>query len=320
MAGPNAVGLPLDLPPIMPLPSNTRGKALALVMLGSLLFLGTGAGLAYFCFFSGKAGQPDGEQQATRDGSGGENGAGAATATGGRPQRGHSREPLVSLPEDEQKDVDKAIERGAAWLKQQAKPAGSWSDGNWRIGYSAMPALTLLMCGVPASDPVIQNAAKFVRDTAPRLPSTYELSLAILFLDQLGDAQDRDTIKTLALRLVAGQGPSGAWTYNCPVMSAEDSLKLVQVLQDLRSQESSVDIACAMVGDKLLIKRPGEGPTDGDSKLVLKRPDKAETLPPALGGLPVLQEQKLGAAFGSGGAYDHSNTQFAMLALWVAGR
>ena len=64
--------------------------------------------------------------------------------------------------------------------------------------------MTLLMCGVPASDPAVQNAARFVRRSTLSLTGTYELSLAIMFLDQLGDPQDRELIRTLECHTCLG--------------------------------------------------------------------------------------------------------------------
>ncbi len=42
------------------------------------------------------------------------------------------------------------------------------------------------------------------------------MSIAIWFLDRLGDPRDEDAIRDLGARLVAGQLEHGKWTYNCP--------------------------------------------------------------------------------------------------------
>jgi hypothetical protein len=62
--------------------------------------------------------------------------------------------------------------------------------------------------------------------------------LAILFLDRLGDPQDRQAIQTLALRLVAGQRPSGGWTYNCPPLKPTQEHDLLLALQKRRPLSS----------------------------------------------------------------------------------
>src|SRR5256885_7303060 len=50
--------------------------------------------------------------------------------------------------------------------------AGSWSDGH-SLGYAALPALTLLVCGVPANDPQIPRIAAFLPPAAPATTDTY---------------------------------------------------------------------------------------------------------------------------------------------------
>src|SRR5262249_47838361 len=97
-----------------------------------------------------------------------------------------------------------AINKGVGYLKKNQQPNGTWM-GQYETGMAALPGLTLLECGVPGSAPEIQKAAKFIRAKVPQLTKTYELALAILFLDRLSTPQDRQAIQTLALRLVAGQ-------------------------------------------------------------------------------------------------------------------
>jgi hypothetical protein len=61
----------------------------------------------------------------------------------------------------------------------------------------------------------------------PELTATYSISLAILFFDRLGDATDAARIRTLALRLMAGQKPSGGWDYSCPTLDDDEELGLL---------------------------------------------------------------------------------------------
>src|SRR5262249_1836794 len=100
-------------------------------------------------------------------------------------------------------------------------------------GYAALPALTLLECGVPPSDPLIQRTANYVRSKRVTLNTTYELSLAILFLDRLGDPQDKKLIQTYALRLVAGQTATGGWGYRCPPSGPNGEKELMTALRYL---------------------------------------------------------------------------------------
>src|SRR6185437_8061892 len=88
----------------------------------------------------------------------------------------------------------------------------------------------LLECGVKANDPQVQVAAKYLRRRMPDLTATYSISLAILFFDRLGEPQDAARIRTLALRLIAGQKPSGGWDYYCPSLREDEELGLLALL------------------------------------------------------------------------------------------
>jgi hypothetical protein len=141
--------------------------------------------------------------------------------------------PRPLLPKEEQARVDKAIDQGIEYLRKGQKPDGGWGNGPV-VGYSALPGLTLLECGVPADDPQVLKAAELVRGVVPTLQGTYEMALAILFLDRLGDPKDSPLIQTMALRLVAGQSVAGGWTYTCRVLTPQEERDLLTALQQLR--------------------------------------------------------------------------------------
>src|SRR5206468_2402248 len=110
--------------------------------------------------------------------------------------------------------INQAIERGVEYLRQfLAGPLkGSGVAQNFsREGVRALVGFTLLECGVPADDPAVREVAELLRASARQLQQTYPLALAVIFLDRLGDSRDEELIRTLTLRLVAGQDPSGAW-------------------------------------------------------------------------------------------------------------
>jgi hypothetical protein len=143
------------------------------------------------------------------------------------------------LPRELQEEVNKAIDKGVAYLKGKQLLNGSWESQN-PTGYAALPALTLLECGVPASDPLVQKAAAFVRGRVKNFNSskeTYELSLALLFLDRLGEEKARPLIRSIALRLVAGQTPDGGWTYRLPPLKPKDEDALEKFLQKTRPED-----------------------------------------------------------------------------------
>ncbi len=138
-----------------------------------------------------------------------------------------------SLAAGEQMKVNEAIVQGVQYLKQRQFPVGHWGSNNGanEVSYAALPALTLLECGVPARHSVVQKAAEFVRRATPNLSATYDIALAVLFLDRLGESEDRPIIRALATRLIAGQTVSGGWSYGCPVLSAADQQMLLSVLR-----------------------------------------------------------------------------------------
>jgi hypothetical protein len=187
----------------------------------------------------------------------------------------------------EQKLIDAAMERGVDFLRKVQLPSGSFGNGlptkanfgeggnagrYWPTAFAAFPGLALLECGVPVRDPAVQNAARFVRHNIPGLQRTYEISLAILFLDKLGNAEDAPLIRSLGLRLVAGQRHVGGWAYLCPVLTKAQEQKLLQTLKNLKLEENA---------------KPFPLPRNPNNTATIR---------------------------GS----DHSNTQFAILGLWVA--
>lgn len=144
------------------------------------------------------------------------------------------------LPPRAQRHVDRAIDGGVEYLRRQQNADGSWGHQSGKAGkrftpgITALAALTLLECGVPAKDPQVQLTARYLRKRMPDLTVTYSTALAILFFDRLGAAEDVPRIRTLALRLIAGQKPSGGWDYYCPALSEEEELGLLARLYEDR--------------------------------------------------------------------------------------
>jgi hypothetical protein len=259
--------------------SKVSLKRLAPVAGGIVLFLGLGLGLAVYCFSLNR---------------GGAAAAGAPeTKPADAPPAPVPEQPLITLPAEEQIKVDLAIVRGVRYLKTTQHASGTWDD-NHAIGCAALPALVLLECGVPATDPTVRKAAEYVRAHCPLLTATYELALAVLFFDLLADSQDRHWIQTLAVRLVAGQNTSGGWTYDCPVLNLEEEKQLMTTLQDIGTQ--------SFVEWKKL--NPGAA---------------AGLLPNVKHRAVFLDPDHLHNEFANW-AGDNSNSQFAILALWAARR
>jgi hypothetical protein len=273
--------LPVALPAAEPpKPGTVNPARLGYVLGGIVAWLALGAALGYYCFSSNRGTAAD------RGG-----GKGDDTAQKKEKEKEKEQPPLVTLPPEQQKEINEAVNRAVRFLRARQLESGSWTNGPWPVGYAGLPGLTLLEAGVPANDPNVQKAAKFVREQGRKtgfeaVKKTYDLALAILFLDRLGDPKDRELIRTLALRLVAGQGQAGGWSYDCPELSTAEESQLYEVLQ------GSVYAA------------------KDDTKL----PDKLRRL-------PVLNDFSETKDTTPGGAKaDNSNTQFATLAVWVARR
>ncbi len=131
----------------------------------------------------------------------------------------------------DQERINAAIDKGVKFLKRTQNANGTWHSGHG-VGHASLGGLTLLECGVQKNkDMTVQRAAQYVRDHCANLASTYELSLAILFLDRLGYERDRPLIQGMALRLMAGQNDTGGWTYSCPLVSQPDMFQLYNFLQ-----------------------------------------------------------------------------------------
>ena len=165
-------------------------------------------------------------------------------------------------------EVARAIERGAAWLREGQSAGGTWtepSQAHHVLGMTSLAGLALLENGASIEDPAIDRARAAARTLEDEVDQTYDLSLAVLLEARLGHGSEgADRIATLASRIEAG-GHEGIWHYNLP-RGGPDSRQ-----------------------------RPRRKP----------RVDRVES--PARDGW-----------IGTDG--DHSNTQFALLGLWAAGR
>jgi hypothetical protein len=221
-----------------------------------------------------------------------------------------------ALPNKEQARVNEAVKKGMAYMKSAQQADGSWAPPfqdtrlqGFKVGYTALPGLTLLECGVDKKDPAIQKAADWLRTNAPNngrrfrgvadpQQLTYDLSLAILFLDRLGDPKDKPLIQKLALCLVAGQTRTGGWTYYCRVLSDSEQQQLHSLLKKQAPLTSDLDLK--QVDVNKLVTDP-------------------KALSPALKNLAIWQNDTVTNPPNRGtGESDNSNTQFAILALLVA--
>jgi hypothetical protein len=190
-------------------------------------------------------------------------------------------------PAATQKEIDRAIKGGAASLKAKYARAGqgapgvmfTGAEGMGGIGGTCLAGLALLEAGTPANDPAMKTITAQVRDAAPSQNRTYQVALCLMYFDRLGDPADVPMIQALAVRLLAGQTNGGGWRY--------DAVGSISVEEAKRLREMKAE------------QKPGE-----------LHPD-------------VKQYAQALAARGNAGVQvaagdDNSNTQFALLAVWMA--
>lgn len=227
--------------------------------------------------------------------------------------------------------ISQAGDFGLIFLRKSQLPDGSWAplqgeQALLRLGYAALPALTLLECGELPSNLAIKRAAAYVRRGWRTSNKTFELSLSLLLLDRLAqakaaDIKDEAIIHTLALQLIASQNYTGGWGYDClPLRYLPPQLQH-KLFNALRQPPPGAD-AAAMEGDVPGRGRPGPRSGSGAGKPVNTSP-----LPAELARLPVLQDPEL---FNLNAdettqppfqiATDNFNTLFAILALRAAQR
>jgi Ca-activated chloride channel family protein len=196
------------------------------------------------------------------------------------------------------REVNQAIDKGVDYLKLQQRGDGGWAHAN-TVGITALAGLALLESGVERDDPSIRDAGQLIRERVVRETQTYDLALAILFLSRMQDqipGPNDDLIRRLARRL-AGGGRAGMWAYGVP---SEPDFNAPYEPKPYGPDAGS----------------PGSQPPPETGSV------KAKTSSPA--GRRVVRRPRSGFPVPSGMALppsgDNSNTQFALLGMWVASR
>ncbi len=103
-------------------------------------------------------------------------------------------------------DVDRATERGIAFLLNAQEADGSWAgmDRNLYYGMTALAAYTLLQCGVPEEHPAIRSALAYVE--ARPCHRTYDVGCTLMLLRALGEDRPAERVRLLARQLVETMG------------------------------------------------------------------------------------------------------------------
>jgi hypothetical protein len=157
--------------------------------------------------------------------------------------------PLVSQPQPKPppppdpriKIVQPAVDKGVAFLKARLLSKEVFPIVDNRIphqapGIAGLIGLTLLECGVPATDPAVLRVAEIIREAAPRIHHIYVLSSALFFLNRWNevrplDENDRRLAQSFALRIIAGQHGIGVWGYGDGLVRPEEETALLARLR-----------------------------------------------------------------------------------------
>ncbi len=214
------------------------------------------------------------------------------------------------------KKADDAIARGCGFLKQMYGQPFAAPPGKHGLGSTALSGLAMLEGKVKPDDPAVVNVARYVRAAAPAETGTYHIALAIFFLDQLGDTRDVPLIQLLGVRLYSGLQASGGWGYSCggfgggmPGGVAVPQVPVrPQPLPASKKQKPRKD-------DGFPQAKPGSG--DAARKGDEDAPPPKLSTDAAQYYLQVRQAIRAGRP---NGGTDNSNTQFGLIALWVAAK
>ena len=191
-----------------------------------------------------------------------------------------------------QETIDRATERGVAALRKLQAADGSFSNGPYGSGPTSLAALAWLECGVSPADEQVRKAVEFIRKDCPAMNRTYTLALAIMLLDRVGDPLDEPIIHILTVQLLEGQKVVGGWWYANGDVSPQEVAKLRTLIErrsELKTVPNGPDSHSRPPVDNEIIDRlkrleQRQYPTDADTMC------------------------------------DNSNTQFAVLGLWVGRR
>lgn len=260
------------------------------------------------------------------------------------------------LTKAEKERIDAAIKKGVDYLRRTQGKNGTWKQDHIksnkefltdagasnRLGYDFLAGLALLECGVPASDPGVQIIAGIVRKRERSLNATHTLSVAILFLDRLGEAKDEALLQSLSVRLLAAQCRDGAWGYTCPSISKRNEKAILETLRKLwpltRSKDARTPTPPSTGGATPSSResvaparhpsRSGSSPKDAvPAGSGSPRSDAAGLIPPHLKMLTVFRsvrdsKEPMPARPTYLDVADTENiaTHFALMALWTARR
>ena len=201
--------------------------------------------------------------------------------------------PSLAAPPEAQ--VKAAIAKGASYLKSSYGKGGA--NDSHGTGPDALVGLALLEAGVSKGDATVLKIASTIRAKSPGEGGTYQNSLALLFLDRLGDTGDEARIQRLGTRLYLGMLSSGGFDYQLPA------------LPESAASPPRPSLSADKNDGFLKVEPKAGAPRAGVAGLT---PEVAPQF--------AAVRQLLLAGGRKSGAGDNSNTQFGLIALWVARR
>ena len=124
--------------------------------------------------------------------------------------------PVVACSAADKAAIKAAIDRGVRYLADTQSDNGTWNSLGHELGETSLAGMAMVAGGGEAYRAHVDAAAAAVRRLAAADTSTYNTSLAIMFLDRLGRPQDAQLLHELGIRLMAGQCRDGSWSYTVP--------------------------------------------------------------------------------------------------------
>ncbi|MHC4472067.1 MAG: prenyltransferase/squalene oxidase repeat-containing protein [Planctomycetota bacterium] len=105
--------------------------------------------------------------------------------------------------------VERALDRGVAYLRKKQKGDGSWQRD---VGYTGLVLYALAHAGADPDDKAVRRGTRWLVASLAR-PRTYDASLAIMALATLDRKGQKKRIARLASLLEIGQCKNGQWSY-----------------------------------------------------------------------------------------------------------
>ena len=199
------------------------------------------------------------------------------------------------LSDEEEKEIVVMKRKALAWFMKAQLPSGNWIGEN--DDFSGLGGLALLEAGIKKTDPHVKKAATHVRSKIRGFKDAYGICFGLLFLAKLEEAEDKDLIKHMTMRLVIGQQPHGAWGYSV----GEPSIPAAQLAETFA-----------------FLKDLGK---DSWEDYQRDNPEKVLKMSPTLKNLGFLKTANLTShGYFENLDYDNSHTHVALLAMWAVRR